>query len=453
MDMVIRSGRSVCSLVSLVVMGLVCAASVAGAQNITLTGSVTYTGTEAFPPAQVRVLEDGATQVGTTATLRTDGSFSVSVPAPLTTTSYTAELTAPCWSIDPFRFDLAPEETERALGTATATAAATDFTTIQLVGSFTGWNIGASPFMTLMNACAWSDTIALAVGDHAFKFVTDEDYDDPPSYADFSGMKHVLPGGPFNVGLFSGFGGDIQITAPVAGDYIFTLDESLQSFSVTLVGGAPTGSVGGTIAYTGLESPPYPAATVTLKQGDVTRVTSSNPTTGAYGFAVVAPGDYSVEITAACYTPETIASVTVGSAAVDLGTTTLDPGTSEFTSISFAGDFNEWNLTAAPMVQGTACVWTVVTEIPAGTFNSKFVTNNNFDNPLDYGGNESDDLAVPGTHPVSPASGFGSSFRFVVSETATFVVTLNEATQTVRFDLQTAVEPTTWGLIKAGYGN
>lgn len=193
----------------------------------------------------------------------------------------------------------------------------------------------------------------------------------------------------------------------------------------------------GTVNFTGLNIGPYPKATVELfPSGSQTALatTTSDATTRKFTFQAVPSATYDLKVSANCFLPEQLTSVAVTGTAKDVGTVTLSPGTSSFTTIqvvgTFVGDF-PWDLPTAPyMTEGPACVWTDTLAVPAGEQYFKFVTNNNFGDPKDYGGDETQVWSLPGTYFVHPVDGSGPAIRIQAGTPGQFIITLDERRQT-----------------------
>ncbi len=125
---------------------------------------------------------------------------------------------------------------------AQSVGCAADFTTIQVVGDFNGWDEG-TPGMTEEEPRVWVDTLAVDAGCHYMKFRTDNAWAYPPDYGTCTGQDTTC-----SVGL----AGQVclvdqpetalgQIDFPSTGNYEFRLDEADSTYTITLV--AMTGVV------------------------------------------------------------------------------------------------------------------------------------------------------------------------------------------------------------------
>ena len=63
-----------------------------------------------------------------------------------------------------------------------------DFATLQVVGTPSGFNIGASPFLTQLAPGSWIDTLSLPAGPLEWKFVSNGAFDNPPDYGKAGGQ-------------------------------------------------------------------------------------------------------------------------------------------------------------------------------------------------------------------------------------------------------------------------
>jgi hypothetical protein len=311
------------------------------------------------------------------------------------------------------------------------------FDTIQLASDFTSFDLGQAPFMTHTASCEWRDTVTVeAGGPYNMKFVTDGNYDSPKDYGGDESQTLELVG-THPVSLVSGIGTAINVTVATTGQYEFLLDESTLTFTATLLGASPTGSITGTIGFSGLDTGPYPEATVVLfNSGETTPVATvhSDDTTRVFTFPSVVNGTYDLKVSANCFISEQLTSINVSGATTDVGTVTLAAGTSAFTSIQMVGDFNGYDLATAPfMTEAPACVWSDTLDLSGlsagATQYFKFVTDNTFDNPPDYGGDESKLLSIPGTYPVVPVTS-GNYIQIQVNQPGFYIFTLDERRQT-----------------------
>lgn len=110
---------------------------------------------------------------------------------------------------------------------------------------------------------------------------------------------------------------------------------------------------------------------------------------------------------------------------------------SDVMSIRMVGDFTTpvWTIPSSPAmtlarVDGE-CVWQVTVRLNQGPVLFKFVTDDAFDSPTDYGGNEKVTLDIPGgPHPTSQTKGTGTAIKVNVAATGDYSITLNEADET-----------------------
>ncbi len=329
--------------------------------------------------------------------------------------------------------------TEADLGTITLLAGClSQFNTIQVAADFTSFTLSQAPFMTQGPNCVWTDTVTVnAGGPYNMKLVTDGAFDNPKDYGgDESQTLPLLGSHP--VQLVSGIGTAIHLSVANTGQYVFVLDEANLTFTASLLGGTPTGSITGAVGFSGLSAAPYPKAKVELfPSGGQTAVASvqSDPTTRAFALQAVPNGTYDLKVSANCFLPEQLTSVTVSGTAKDVGTVTLSAGTSPYNQIQVVGDFTGWDLASSPyMTQSPACVWTDTLDFSTGFTAGqeqyfKFITDNTFDSPPDYGGDESQLLGIPGTYPVRVVSS-GNAIRIQITQLGFYIFTLDERRQT-----------------------
>ena len=81
--------------------------------------------------------------------------------------------------------------------------------------------------------------------------------------------------------------------------------------------------------------------------------------------------------------------------------------------------------TGADAISAAARTVADTLNLAAGSYNLKFVTDGAFDNPEDYGGDETT-LAVPGTHPVELVSGIGTAISISVLSEGDYIFVLDE---------------------------
>lgn len=432
--------------IAAVLLAIPTLAAPAAAQG-TIEGTVAFDGLATFPTATITI-EDIGVIVASGTSSRTDGSFSIT---DIPNGTYDVVVDAPCFNNEMIGAITVADNTQD-LGTVTLFAGTTSVSRIQIAGDFTSWDLGTAPDMTQTSSCVWADTVTISTGTYFFKFITDNAFDTPADYGGDEGLTLNQPGGPHDTYLVAGPGTAIKTEVLVAGDYVFTLDEAAQTFTTTLLGGEPTGSVSGTVEFSGLSETPYPAATVKLMDGATTvRTTTSDPDTRTFSMTLVPDGTYSVEVSSPCFTTQVVSSVVVAGGNTDVGVVGLTAGTSAFTNIQLAGEFTgNFDLGQAPqMTQGPDCVWTTTVFIAAGTYNFKLVTNGAFDSPNDYGWMESETYIAPGTFAVRPVSGLGTAIRMQVDADDVYEFILDERTQSLRVGTVVAVEAATWGQIKS----
>ncbi len=400
-----------------------------------LYGTVAFAGDpDPKPEATVEVR-----RAGSAAVLQSVDTDSAYVFTGLDTGTYNVAFSAPGYldtTLAGVQYD---NGTEKDLGTVTLSAGCeSQYQSIAIVGDFTGgFDPSAGSPMVQGPGCVWTDTVQVAAGGpYYFKFVTDGAFDH--DYGGDESATFSLPGSYPVIPDVSGTGTAIKVSVAVTGQYVFVLDESKLTFTTTLLGGGPTGSVTGTVNFTGLNIGPYPKATVALyPSGSQTALatTTSDATTRKFTFQAVPSATYDLKVSANCFLPEQLTSVAVTGTAKDVGTVTLSPGTSAFTTIQIIGDFTPpqpggWDPAAAPyMTESPACVWTDTLAIPAGEQYFKFLTDNTFDTPPDYGGNEAEILGIPGTYPVKPITG-SNAIHIRVTSSGQFIITLDERRQT-----------------------
>ncbi len=380
-----------------------------------------------------------------------------------------------------------------------------EFSTIQVVGTPSGFNIGASPALTQLAPGAWIDTLSLPAGALEWKFVTNGAFDNPPDYGKAGSQEDGLendadkgaPGPDGNLvatvpgalagtllctleeqtdntahyrfakvasGLPAVFSstsdGTFHVTSLAAGTYnvlIRAAHHPPQTIANVVVGsgttnigtisfgsGGNTGGISGTVSfddasYPDLATPPYPIATVDLYQGTFKLATAvTNAGDRGFGFGGLAAGSYTLHVTSHLFSAADAGPVTVATDNVDVGTVnlTLDPNRVS-SQINLLGNFNGFPGAPFPdstqMEQTALGVWTypatgfAAQQIPAGIQNFKFVTDGAYDNPTDWGGDESVTLTVPLTNqPTSLVSGTGTAIHANFPATGAYVFTLDE---------------------------
>ena len=384
-----------------------------------------------------------------------------------------------------------------------AGAAASQFTSIQAIGSFNepAWSFASAPNLTQLAPKVWVDTLSLPAGSLEWKFGTNGDWNN--NGADYASADPSRPDGLEN-DLLPDPGGGTNLRATVsaasAGLLLCTVDEnpslahyrfekigstSLATFSSTVDGrftitglangtynvlvrpagqpprtianvvvtgstdlgtisfggGGNTGGIYGMVAFDpttfpDLTSPPFPPAIVQLYQGAflVATVTTSR-TTPDFLFPGLAAGDYRVVVSSYFFVTAAVDPVTVGTTVDTLTTLTLTADFGKLASqIHVAGDFNGFTLADSTSMELTAelkWAYTPSHPIAAGTYNMKFVTDGSFDNPTDYGGDESVTNTVPVTdQPTGLVSGFGTALHVQFAAAGNYKFTLDERRQT-----------------------
>ncbi|TPW03539.1 MAG: hypothetical protein FD129_3026, partial [bacterium] len=281
-----------------------------------------------------------------------------------------------------------------------------------------------------------------------WKFVTNRSFDNPPDYGspgtDLNGLEgavvegspgddgnllaDVSTGGPYLVGLDEqrlrysflpyddgpiatpdGTTGDFSVDKLRDGTYLLIIrGEGIVTrriSGIALVGGAGIDlgtinlslaevSIRGAVGFQGNPSP-APPATVSLLAGSTSEIIEQVTTDGAFQFSGLANGTYRLQLEAEGYR-DSVQSVAYAGSVVDVGTIQLRAGcSSAFERIQIAGNINiplygNFDLALAPdMTPVDGCVWeATLTVASAGDHFFKFVTDGNFDNPPDYGGNE-----------------------------------------------------------------
>lgn len=314
-----------------------------------------------------------------------------------------------------------------------------DVTSLRMVGDFTSpsFSIPISPAMTLARVdgeCVWQVTVRLNAGQVLFKFVTEDAFDD--DYVGDEGVTRNVPGGPYPTTVGSGSGNAFKVSVASSGDYTFTLNEAKLTWTAVGVGPPPEGGIEGTVSFAGITSAPYPAATLEVFSG-TTRVgtATSNPTTRVFSIPNLDPGLYRVVAAANCFATVEQNDVVVTTGVTDIGDLVLAAAASAFATIQMTGDFTTppFNIPASPQMTPVpgACAWTVTVDLPAGEVLFKFLTNGNFDEVPDYGGDETVTLDVlGGPHPTRLVTGTGTAIKISVPVAGSYTFTLNEQTQT-----------------------
>jgi hypothetical protein len=106
--------------------------------------------------------------------------------------------------------------------------------------------------------------------------------------------------------------------------------------------------------------------------------------------------------------------------------------------IQVVGDFTEpaWNIPVSPvMTLESGCVWSAVVRFQsAGEHLFKLVTDAAFDNPDDYGWNESQTLRVGVDNPVLKVSGTGTGIKIAIPVAGCYLIRFAEKDLTFRVD-------------------
>ena len=219
--------------------------------------------------------------------------------------------------------------------------------------------------------------------------------------------------------------------------------------TVSFSSGNP-GSISGTLRFDpkqfpDLADPPYPPTTIKVFTGTFLVDSLQTPrSSNTFEITGLAPGTYTVVADARLFAPVTRADVVVTTSNVDLGDVTLTFDIAELPSqMHLAGDFNGFVLDPTTEMSQTALgVWQFDTSTPitAGTYNLKFVTDGSFDNPTDYGGDESQTLTTPiADQPVGLVSGFGTALHVQFSADGNYRFILDERRQV--FSIQPLTRP------------
>ncbi len=400
-----------------------------------ISGTVAFSGltTAPFPAATVEVYA-GTTRVASTTSDPTTRAFSI---AGLEPGQYRVVASANCFATVE-QNDVTVTTGVTAIGELLLTAAASAFSTIQMVGDFTTppFNIPVSPQMTpVPGSCAWTVTVTLPAGTVFFKFVTNGNFDTPPDYGGDETVTLVVPGGPHPTRLVTGTGTAIKINVAEAGSYTFTLNEQSLTWSAVAAGPPPGGGIAGSVAFAGLSSAPYPTARVEAFSGTTSAgSTTTDPTTRAFSLDGLAAGTYRLVASASCFAQVELGSVVVSSGTVDVGELALASAPSAFTTIDLVGGFNLFTPGADPMVQGPTCLWTRDRFVAAGVWSVKFLTDGVYDTPPDYGWDDTVTFDVPGSGSVRPVSGPGTNIRISVANSGTYRFILDEQLQ--RWEIQ-----------------
>lgn len=233
----------------------------------------------------------------------------------------------------------------------------------------------------------------------------------------------------------------LRVRPPTGAPVNLTVDVGNANVELgTVQVGAPAGSISGELEFEptlfpDLANPPWPPVRVVLLQGgiEMDEVTTTR-TDKTFSFGNLPAGDYRVRADARLYAPDS-ADATVSAGNVDVGTLTLNADFNELASdMHVAGDFNNFTIADTTRMAFTAqLVWQYTPSHPiaAGTYNMKFVTDASFDNPTDYGGDESVTITVPVVNsPTGLVSGFGTAIKLQFTAAGNYRFTLDERRQT-----------------------
>ncbi|NNF05360.1 MAG: carboxypeptidase regulatory-like domain-containing protein, partial [Candidatus Eisenbacteria bacterium] len=363
------------------------------------------------------------------------------------------------------------------------------FGAIAILGTFNDFDTGRVPEFLLeeVTPCFWVGTVELEEGLAEFKFVTGADdasitFDSPPDYGNLGPNNGDDPLEGDADGNAGGPDGNISVTIPSAGMWTFVLNEatvpatyritqeelfirtdpqtgefmvedvsagtyelsfeaegylgtevnnvSVVANQVTDIGtvnmSVASGSLNGVVVFSDNPFNP-PEAIVAISLQGAPGVTARDTTMGAYTFTGLASGTYDISASAPGYISNSLSGVMyVNGQDITVGDLVLDPGCqSTFATIQLAGDFNAFNLDNAPFMTQMGCVWTDTLSLTTGTYNLKFVTDGAFDNPMDYGGDETP-LSVPGTYATSLISGIGTAITISVLADGDYEFILDE---------------------------
>lgn len=116
-------------------------------------------------------------------------------------------------------------------GTKGAQYFASDYSSIQFLGNFNGWNIDdfENTKMALVNDYEWYMEITLSAGTIQFKFVTDRSWDNPQDFgslSSYSGLEGYAD-------LVSGTDTHLSADIPADGVYEIRLNEKTKYYSIT----------------------------------------------------------------------------------------------------------------------------------------------------------------------------------------------------------------------------
>jgi hypothetical protein len=305
-----------------------------------------------------------------------------------------------------------------------------------MVGSFTSpaWNIDVSPIMTFDEDCALTVLVRFGTpGIYIFKFVTEGAFDD-----DFGGTESdtLDTSTDHPVQIVTGTGNGLTLRVLAAGCYRVRLFEDRKVFRADPAG-CSSGGIRGVVAFENVSQPPLPRAYVRAsKAGVVAASDSSKREDGSFLLSGLDSGAYEVIFKGFGYRDTTIAGVQVEKSVVAMDTTRLRAGcVSAYDSIQVVGEMTNpvWTIKISPpMQQVEGCRWQAHVSVPAGAHKFKLVTNGVFDNPPDYGGDETRLLNVDSTYAVRPVTGQGTALNMLFPFTGAYDFEFNEEALTLR---------------------
>lgn len=324
------------------------------------------------------------------------------------------------------------------------------FTRIQVAGNlnptlYGNFDLSKSPDMLSQGDGVWTAVVkGVSAGDHLFKFVTNGKFDDP---LDYGSDEVCRPSATGTVIPVSGQGTAICVTFAAAGNYKVTLDEQTLKFKFEPYTVATPGTIAGTVTFENPPPAPLKAAVTVLTAGTQTVLAAdSTASNGSFSIGDLPEGSYDVRFSASGYLDSLKTNVQVAAGqTVNLGTIRLARGcTSAFSKIQVAGNLNtdlygNFDLTRSPELQKVAgCRWeTTINTVTAGQHFLKLVTNGAFDNPKDYGGEESNCLTLSAgfiSAPVRQVSGTGTALCINFPEAGNYRFTLDEEALTLRIE-------------------
>jgi len=194
-----------------------------------LYGTVSFEGVSEGPyqAATVQLLTAGTSTVVRSTTSDPDTrEFSFTTVADGT---YDVKVIARCFA-DGLESGVVIAGGEENVGDIMLATGTSSFTSISLVGQFSGWDIGGSPSMTQDETCVWSASIPLTAGEYYFKLVTDGAFDN-----DYGGNELVILTAPGTFTVLPGVSGGnaIRMNFPYDDTFTFTLDEEALTLKVT----------------------------------------------------------------------------------------------------------------------------------------------------------------------------------------------------------------------------